>query len=120
MIFMEYKQVIVIRGDLKMGKGKAIAQGCHASIEAFIHAQKMCPNIVRDWLNDGQKKVVVKVDSEKELKEVFQEACISKIPCSLIRDAGRTQLEPGTYTAVGIGPYESNKIDKITGRLKLL
>ena len=115
-----YKQVIVVRTDLNMGKGKIAAQACHASIEAFIEAQKKCPEVVEKWLKEGQKKVVVKVRSEEELMEVFREASQKGLPCSLIRDAGRTQLAPGTYTAVAIGPEREEKIDKITGRLKLL
>ena len=115
-----YKQVIVIRTDLNMGKGKMVAQGCHASIDAFIKAQKKCPEVVEKWLREGQKKVVVKVKSQEELMEVFREASIEGLPCSLIRDAGRTQLTPGTCTAVAIGPEREERIDKITGRLKLL
>ena len=115
-----YKQVIVIRTDLNMGKGKIAAQACHASIEAFIKAQKVCPEVVEEWLKEGQKKVVVKVRSEEELMEIFKEASQEGLPCSLIRDAGRTQLAPGTSTAVAIGPEREEKIDKITGRLKLL
>ena len=115
-----YKQVIVVRTDLNMGKGKMVAQGCHASIDAFIKAQKKCPEVVEKWLREGQKKVVVKVKSEEELIEIFKEASIEGLPCSLIRDAGRTQLTPGTCTAVAIGPEREVRIDKITGRLKLL
>jgi len=115
-----YKQVIVIRNDLKMGKGKIAAQACHASIEAFIRAQKICPNVVKEWLKEGQKKAVVKVNSEKELLEVFKEANIEGLPCSLIRDAGRTQLIPGTHTAVAVGPEKEEKVERITGKLKLL
>ncbi|HIP17699.1 MAG TPA: peptidyl-tRNA hydrolase [Methanothermococcus okinawensis] len=115
-----YKQVIVIRNDLKMGKGKIAVQACHASIEAFMRAQKICPNTVKEWLKEGQKKVAVKVDSERELMEIFREANIEGLPCSLIRDAGKTQLIPGTYTAVAIGPEREEKIEGITGKLKLL
>ncbi|WP_292460436.1 peptidyl-tRNA hydrolase Pth2 [Methanothermococcus sp.] len=115
-----YKQVMVMRNDLKMGKGKIAAQACHASIEAFIRAQKICPNVVKEWLKEGQKKAVVKVNSEKELLEIFKEANIEGLPCSLIRDAGRTQLVPGTYTAVAVGPEKEEKVERITGKLKLL
>ncbi len=111
---------MVMRNDLKMGKGKIAAQACHASIEAFIRAQKICPNVVKEWLKEGQKKAVVKVNSEKELLEIFKEANIEGLPCSLIRDAGRTQLVPGTYTAVAVGPEKEEKVERITGKLKLL
>ena len=103
-----------------MGKGKMAAQACHASIEAFIRAQKICPNVVKEWLKEGQKKAVVKVNSEKELLEVFKDANIEGLPCSLIRDAGSTQLVPGAHTAVAVGPEKEEKVERITGKLKLL
>jgi len=115
-----YEQAIVIRNDLKMGKGKMAAQACHASLQAFLHAQKISPNAVSGWMNEGQKKVVLKVDSEKDLLDIFREVNIDGLPCSLIRDAGRTQVEPGSLTAVGIGPEKEDKISKITKKLKLL
>ncbi|HID47493.1 MAG TPA: peptidyl-tRNA hydrolase [Methanothermococcus okinawensis] len=115
-----YKQVIVVRTDLNMGKGKIATQACHASIDAFIKAQRECPEVVEKWLSEGQKKVVVKVKSQEELMEVFKKATLEGLPCSLIRDAGRTQLTPGTCTAVAIGPEREERIDRITGKLKLL
>ncbi|ABO35303.1 peptidyl-tRNA hydrolase Pth2 [Methanococcus maripaludis] len=115
-----YEQAIVIRNDLKMGKGKMAAQACHASIQAFLHAQKISSSAVSGWMNEGQKKVVLKVNSEKELLEIFKNVNIEGLPCSLIRDAGRTQIEPGSLTAVGIGPEKEEKISKVTKDLKLL
>ncbi|MBA2851019.1 PTH2 family peptidyl-tRNA hydrolase [Methanococcus maripaludis] len=115
-----YEQAIVIRNDLKMGKGKMAAQACHASIQAFLHAQKISSSAVSGWMNEGQKKVVLKVNSEKELLEIFKNVNIEGLPCSLIRDAGRTQIEPRSLTAVGIGPEKEEKISKVTKDLKLL
>ncbi|WP_456372216.1 aminoacyl-tRNA hydrolase [Methanocaldococcus sp.] len=114
------KMVVVIRTDLGMGKGKMVAQGGHAIIEAFLDAQRKNPKAVEEWLREGQKKVVVKVNSEKELIEIYNKAKSENLPCSIIRDAGHTQLKPGTLTAVAIGPDKDEKIDKITGHLKLL
>ncbi|MCS3901295.1 peptidyl-tRNA hydrolase Pth2 [Methanococcus voltae] len=115
-----YEQVIIIRNDLKMGKGKIAAQASHAAIQAFLHAEKICPDVVKKWMNEGQKKVVLKVNSESELLEVFKNANIEGLPVGLIRDAGRTQIASGTLTAVGIGPEKEEKISKITKDLKLL
>jgi PTH2 family peptidyl-tRNA hydrolase len=115
-----YKQVIVLRNDLKMGKGKLVAQGSHASLISFLNTQKNNPTTAKEWLNEGQKKIVLKVNSEKELFEVFKDANIDGFPCCLIRDAGHTQIPSGTATAVGIGPDEEKKLEKITGKLKLL
>lgn len=116
----ELKQVIVVRADLQMGKGKLAAQASHASLEAYRKAERMDGEETREWLQSGMPKVAVKVQGEKELIAVFQEAKDADLPAALIQDQGRTQLEPGTYTCVGIGPSRSGKLDKITGKLKLL
>lgn len=111
------KQAIIIRSDLKMSRGKIAAQAAHASLEAY---KKANPECVEKWDDEGQKKVVLKVSGENALVGIFMSAKKSKIPAALIRDAGRTQLEPGTATCVGIGPSRDEEIDKIAGKLKLL
>lgn len=111
-----YKQAIVVRADLKMGKGKIASQSGHASIASFLKSDK------RDrekWIKSGMKKVVLKVSSEKELKDLYKLAKKEKLPCELIIDKGLTQIPP-SITALGIGPSEDKKIDKITRKLKLL
>jgi PTH2 family peptidyl-tRNA hydrolase len=115
-----YKQTIVIRADLKIGKGKLIAQGSHASHSAFEKVKKQFPDIAKSWEIEGQKKVVLKVHSEEELFDYFQRGKDAGIPCELIRDAGHTQLEPGTVTCFGAGPWNENELDKVFGKLKLL
>ena len=111
------KQVLVVRTDLKMGKGKLATQCAHASIAAFLRATE----ITRErWVASGMAKIVVKVSSEAELKRILASAKRAKLPSELIVDRGLTQIEPGTATAVGIGPAEDAAIDKITGKLKLL
>ena len=112
-----YKQVIVIRTDLKMSKGKACVQVAHASVEAYKKANWFSK---RKWATTGAKKAVLKVNTLKDLKKIYEEARKEKLPCVLISDAGKTEIPAGTITAVGIGPAESKKIDKITGKLKTL
>lgn len=112
-----YKQVIVVRKDLKLDKGKLASQVAHASVGAY---KKSLPQIRQGWEDEGEKKVVVKVEDLKELIRIFNEAKKSKLPCVLIKDAGRTHIPPGTVTAVGIGPADEKDIDKITGKLKIL
>lgn len=112
-----YKQVIIVRSDIKMSTGKKCVQSSHASLGAYKKADK---KIIDKWQYEGQKKVVVKVNSEKELLEYFNKIKKEKIPCFLVEDAGLTELKPGTITALGIGPEEEEKLDKITGKLKLL
>lgn len=111
------KQVIVLRTDLDISKGKLAAQACHASVESVLRSDS---KTVQKWRESGAKKVVLKVGSETELKKIQQLAAKAKLVSVLISDAGLTQLKPGTKTAVGIGPDAETKIDKITGKLKLL
>jgi len=114
---MDYKQVIVIRSDLKLSKGKAASQAAHASLEAFKKADK---RIVNTWEAEGSKKVILKTDSLKELKDLFKKAKSSKLPVSMIRDAGKTHIKRGTTTCIAIGPEKEESIDRITKHLKLL
>lgn len=115
-----YKQAIVMRADLGMGKGKLVAQGAHASIDAYDKARSAKPEWVEAWKNGGMMKITLKVQSENELVSVFMAAKKAKLPCTLIIDAGHTQIEPGSRTAVAIGPAPEAEIDKLTGTLKLL
>jgi peptidyl-tRNA hydrolase, PTH2 family len=117
---IELKQVIVVRSDLKMGKGKLAAQAAHASLTAAEQAADRHERWFNEWKATGQAKVVVKVQSEEELQELFRRARSMKLPAALIQDAGRTQLEPGTVTCLGIGPAPDGDVDPITGKLKLL
>ena len=116
---MEFKQVIVVRSDLKMGKGKTAAQCSHASLEAFRKAERDKPEWVKSWEAQGTQKVVVRVESERELLELFEKAK-KRFPAALISDAGHTQVEPGTKPCVGIGPAPESELNELTGKLKLL
>ncbi|MBI4021668.1 MAG: peptidyl-tRNA hydrolase [Candidatus Aenigmarchaeota archaeon] len=111
------KQVILIRKDLKMGKGKIAAQSAHASLQAYKAASATARTA---WEEEGSKKVVVAVASEAELIDHYRKARSQGLPCALIRDAGLTQTAPGTATAVGIGPCPDQEADRLTGKLKLL
>ena len=114
------KQVIVARADLKMGKGKLAAQVAHASLSAAEEARERKPDWFEQWRGEGQKKVVVKVQSEEDLRQLFRRAKNSRLPASLIEDAGLTQLDPGTATCLGVGPAPDERVDEITGQLKLM
>ena len=114
------KQSIVVRSDVKMGKGKLAAQVAHASLSAAEEAQNRRPKWYDDWKTGGQAKIVLKVDSEEVLRELLQKAKAAGLPASLIEDRGLTQLEPGTVTCLGIGPAPEPDLDAITGKLKLL
>jgi len=115
-----YKQVIVVRADLRMGRGKIAVQVGHAAVSAAEKARKKCPRCWQAWLKEGQCKVAVKVESVAELLKLESEANQMELPNSLITDRGLTQLPPSTVTCLGIGPALSEHIDKITGELPLL
>ncbi len=110
------KQAIVARADIGMGEGKLAAQVAHASLSAYEDADRKTQ---KQWKGEGQKKVVLKANSESELFELADVAERERLPHSVIRDAGHTQLEPGTATALAVGPGEDEVVDKVTGDLAL-
>jgi PTH2 family peptidyl-tRNA hydrolase len=116
----KYKQVIAVRTDLDMSRGKIAVQVAHGALSAAERARVTRQDVWKAWLDEGQKKVAVKVASEKELLELKRLAVVHRLPNALIRDAGMTELPPGTITVVGIGPALAEEIDKVTGSLKLL
>lgn len=116
----EYKMVVLVRNDVKMGKGKIAAQVGHAAVECALYAEKKDKKAFDAWYSCGQAKVVLKVDSLDELKQYMQEARSNGLTVAMITDAGRTQIEPGTVTCLGIGPAPVSEIDRITGELKML
>jgi len=116
----KFKQAIVVRKDLKMGKGKIAAQASHAAVTSCEIARKKFKDWYKAWLKNGQCKIVLKVNSEKELLQLKHDAEKLGLPTALIRDCGLTQVSPGVITCLGIGPAPSELIDKLTGKLKLL
>lgn len=117
MLEATYKQVILVRQDLKLPKGKLAAQAAHASVEAVLRSDK---KLVTAWRTEGMAKIVLKVKDEKELLSYLQQAKDAELTTALITDAGKTVIAPGTRTCVGIGPDKEKKIDEITGKLALL
>ncbi len=116
----EIKQVIIMRKDLDMGVGKMCAQCGHAVLLSNSEVWKVDPEVAKKWYDTGQKKIVLKVDDEESLRKLYAAFKYKKIPCALVEDAGLTQLEPGTATALGVGPWRSSEIDQFTSKLKLL
>lgn len=112
----DHKQVIAIRKDLEMRRGKEIAQGAHASRKA---AKRCDGSVVADWEMDGQTKIVVGIESEEAVLDLHKSAS-GNVPVALIRDRGHTEVEAGTVTAIAVGPAKSEDVDKHTGDLKLL
>ena len=118
----DVKQVIAVRIDIRMGKGKLAVQVAHAAVEAVFRCMESsrCREWLEVWRRSGQKKIVVKVGSLSELFELKSKAEELSIPYALIADAGLTQLPPGTVTSLGLGPAPSQLLDSITGSLPLL
>ena len=136
------KQIIVIRKDLRMRKGKMCAQAAHAAMKVVLdrmqiqeyakgstmwegcyvwHMTVFESEPIHRWLKGAFTKVVVSVDSEEELLELKQKAEDAGILNALIEDAGKTEFHgERTTTALAIGPEWASKLDKITGELKLL
>jgi len=113
------KQVIIVRSDLNMRRGKEAAQVAHASLSAVI------PNLgttaVGHWLNDwGGCKIVVSVHGEADLLRAYAKARDSGMICSLITDAGGTEFHGvPTVTCAAIGPDGAEAVDAITGEMTL-
>ena len=106
------KQVMAVRTDLGMGTGKVAAQVAHASLMAYEETSERAR---RAWKGQGQKKIVVKVANKDELLALADRARVAGLPYAVVKDAGHTQLDPGTLTTVGIGPADDEEIDRLTG-----
>jgi peptidyl-tRNA hydrolase, PTH2 family len=136
---MEVKQVIAVRKDLNMRKGKLAAQVAHASMKVlldrmgnmyYVNGDVLCNekslHLRRDdpwyeWINGSFTKVVVYVEFEDAIYALENRCHFNGVSCAVITDAGRTEFhgEP-TVTCIAIGPDWSDKIDEITGELPLL
>ncbi len=120
MVEFHFKQFIVFRSDLKISKGKIAAQAGHAAVSAAEEARKHYRGWWKAWLQEGQCKIAVKVESEERLLDLEKEADELALPSALITDRGLTEVPPGTITCLGIGPAPAEKIDRMTCRLPLL
>jgi PTH2 family peptidyl-tRNA hydrolase len=113
---MSYKQAIVARTDIGMGEGKLAAQVAHAALSAYEDADAKTRTA---WKGGGQKKVVLKASSESELFRLADLAEREGLPHAIVRDAGHTQLDPGTVTCLAVGPGPEELVDEVTGDLSL-
>lgn len=126
------KQIIVMRKDLNMRRGKQISQGSHACLKVFLDCQSSVGSDgfertytvnkpMRDWLENSFTKICCYVESEQELVDLYNKAREQGILCAMIEDAGLTEFHGVvTKTCIAIGPEYPEKLDPITGHLKLL
>ena len=134
---MNTKQVIVMRRDLNMRKGKMVAQGCHAAMSFFTERlqvsiiyglinEKYCCNVepnkeISNWINNSFRKICVGVDSEEELLKIHDQALGAGLMSHLVTDNGATEFGGvPTNTCVAIGPHWDDKFEGITDHLPLL
>lgn len=125
------KQVIVMRTDLNMRKGKMVAQGSHACLAAYMRIRKFAENFperwghwtepLDAWLDNSFTKICVGVDTEAELLRIHDLTLQTGIPNYLITDNGATEFNGvPTRTCLAVGPWWSDELDPITGKLRLL
>lgn len=118
---MDTKLILIVRNDLKMGKGKIAAQVGHAVLGIYKNNIKQKrTDILEKWFNTGEAKVVCKINSERDLYTIKYKAEQMNICTCVIQDAGRTQIAAGSSTVLAIGPDYSNRLNQITSHLKLL
>jgi len=116
---MDMKQVIIVRTDLGMQRGKIAAQVAHAAIQAMFKTEENFPDYVEAWMEAGMPKVVLKVNDLKEMMSLFQKMK-KTLPCVVISDAGRTQIKAGSKTCFSCGPVVASEVDPFIKDLKLL
>lgn len=117
------KMILVVNMDLNMGRGKQCAQVAHAALGLFLKIQQSNNTLqiseLINWLDRGQKKIVVRGDNLEHLRKLQDQAEATGLPTYLVSDAGCTQIPPGSKTVLAI--FGQNQIlDGITGSLRLL
>ena len=117
---MDYKLVVAVRSDLELSRGKMAVQVAHAAVIAALDTKSRRRKWFSAWVEEGQKKVVVRASGLPEIHALRAKARTLDLPTSLVEDAGLTELPPGTVTCLGIGPGPNEVVDRVTGHLKLV
>ncbi|EDK37577.2 hypothetical protein PGUG_01675 [Meyerozyma guilliermondii ATCC 6260] len=120
----EVRMTLVVRQDLKMGKGKAAAQCSHATLALYKKITSSTsasynPQMVQRWERNGQAKITLQVPDQETMDMLFAQAMSIGVNAAIIHDAGRTQIAAGSATVLGLGPAPKAVLDQITGDLKL-
>ncbi len=114
------KMVLVLRHEIGLSAGKAAGQVAHAAVMLALDEKVRRRREFRIWLEQGQKKVALRVETLAELEALQRKAEGRGIPTAMVQDAGLTEVPPGTKTVLGIGPAQASEIDRVTGSLPLL
>lgn len=120
----EVRMALVVRSDIPMLKGKAAAQCAHAAVDLYVKMstadkEGYDPVVLDRWRRGGQAKITLKGGDLESMEELMAIAMSLGVNCTLIFDAGRTQLAENTATVLGLGPAPREVLDQITGELKL-
>jgi PTH2 family peptidyl-tRNA hydrolase len=111
---------LIVRADLKLSRGKLVAQAAHAAVAATLTAKKSNPRLLERWLSSGARKITLEASNLEALKRLYGEARAEGLVSEMITDAGHTEIAPGTITVVAIGPAPIRSVDAITSALSLL
>jgi len=115
-----FKQVLVVRLDLDMGRGKIAVQCAHAAISAAEEARNQLHSWWQSWIEEGQLKVALRVPDLGSILDLERKGRAKGIPVQVVKDKGLTQIPPGTITCLGLGPAPAALVDSLTGNLPLL
>ncbi|KAI3454095.1 hypothetical protein Pfo_010758 [Paulownia fortunei] len=116
----EFKMVLVVRQDLKMGSGKIASQCAHAATGIYSELMQSHRSLLRQWELCGQAKIVVTCKNQQEMNKLKDAAESIGLPTFTVADAGRTHVSAGSKTVLAIGPGNKSAVDSVTGKLRLL
>ncbi|GAB2234156.1 hypothetical protein Drorol1_Dr00003393 [Drosera rotundifolia] len=116
----EFKMVLVVRQDLKMGTGKIASQCAHAATGMYAELMQSQRSVLRQWELCGQPKIVVTCKNQQEMSKLRDAADSIGLPTFVVADAGRTQVAAGSKTVLVIGPGRKAAVDSVTGKQRLL
>jgi peptidyl-tRNA hydrolase, PTH2 family len=117
---LDYKMVLVLRGELRLTAGKAAVQAAHAAVLLTRAAERRDPAGLEAWLATGGKKIALQVATLADLEALERSARARHLPVLWVEDAGLTEVAPGTRTCLGLGPSPAAEVDAVTGALPLL
>ena len=109
---------LIVRKDLKLSTGKLAVQCSHAAVNCSLTAKKTEPRLMERWQSNGGRKICLAINDLESLKLLMGKSKSAGLITHLIKDAGHTELPPGTITVLGIGPAPKSSIDALTSELK--